>query len=236
MTDRSVVLNLKHSKTLRFAYACGVTPLFFGTVALCWWWLAPSNAPILLGVATIVVGTVLVLLGACLLAKTGWSKPRPSRPRLLVAGLILAVNFPTAYAYQHLVAARVTTNRYTFRNESGALIKDLAVFHRERQIGFRKTLEPNAATTIYFSALNNGGEGPISFSGIQGNGNAIGGKTGLMAFVFMKSHANITLLPNGEYQVVIQDFAKGIASGDAKLTKWPAATLQPNNNTMHLSR
>ena len=47
-----------------------------------------------------------------------------------------------------------------------------------------------------------------------------------MAFVFMKSHANITLLPNGEYQVVIQDFTKGIAKGDAKLTKWPVAPPQ----------
>ena len=218
-------MNVKHSKTFRLANACGVTPLFFGTVALCWWWLVPSNAPILLGIATIVVGTGLVLLGACLLAKTAWSKPRPPRSRLIVAGLILAANFPTAYAYQHLVTGRVTTNRYEFRNESGAPIKDLAVFHRERRIGFCKTLEPNAATTIYFSALNNVGEGPISFSGIQGDGNAIGGETGLMAFVFMKSHGNITLMPNGEYQVVIQDFTNGIATGDAKLRKWPAATL-----------
>ena len=149
----------------------------------------------------------------------------PLATRLIVAWLILAANFPTAYTYQQLVTARVTTNRYVFRNESGALIEDLAVFHRERQIGFCKTLEPNAATTIYFSALNNGGEGPISFSGIQGDGNAIGGDTGMMAFVFMKSHGQINLLPNGEYQIVIQNFTKGIATEDPKLTKWPAAAL-----------
>jgi hypothetical protein len=141
--------------------------------------------------------------------------------------LLLLANLPIAYAYYQIVISEITTNRYLFRNQSGAPVDDLTVIHQHRRIGFCRRLAQNRSVEFSFSALDNGGEGAISFTGQRGP-QQIGGETGLMAFVFTKSHAEIILEPNGKYRVRIQEFTWGTPEGKPKQTEWDSVHRAPS--------
>jgi len=201
-----------HSLSLRVAWISGGLPLIVGSMAFAWWWFSRGNLPILLGIAAVTAGPVLVVVGVACLILARRQQPRVSRKKILGAGLLLFSNFPVAWGYWTLVDAEVTTNRYRLVNQTGSPVQHLVLRHRDRQIGVCEQLEDGASVEFFFSALNNGGEGPISFTGRQGQ-QTIGGETGVMAFVFTKSHVEIILQPDSHYRVRVQEFIDGRPKG-----------------------
>ena len=207
------------SVALRLAWISGGLPLVAGSIAFIWWWISRDDLAILLGIAAVTAGPVLVLIGLICLILALRKRPRVSRKMILGAGLLLFSNFPIAWGYWNLVDAEVTTNRYRFINQTGVPVQQLVLSHRERQIGLCQQLDDGGSVEFFFSALNNGGEGPISFTGRQGQ-QSIGGETGVMAFVFTKSHVEIILQPNNRYRVRVQKFPKARPEGSIRETDW----------------
>ena len=200
------------STALRLACLCGGLPLLVGSTAFAWWWMSRSDVPILLGIGVVIVGPLLVLVATVCLAIALRKRPRVSRTKILATAVLVFCNFPIAWGYWEAVFAEVSTSRFQFVNESGGSISNLSLRHRKRQIGFCEQLDDGESIEFFFSALNNGGEGPISFNADQ-NGQMIGGETGVMAFVFTKSHVDIALRPNGKYRVRVQEFSAGSPTG-----------------------
>ena len=196
------------STAIRLACLSGGFPLLVGSISFAWWWMSRSDAPILLGVGTVIVGPLLVLVAAVCLAVALRKRPRVSRTKVLATAVLVFSNFPIAWGYWEAVFAEVSTSRFQFVNESEGSVGNLSLRHRKRQIGFCEQLDDGESIEFLFSALYNGGEGPISFSADQ-NGQMIGGETGVMTFVFTRSHVDIVLLPNGEYRVREQEFSAG---------------------------
>ena len=207
------------STALRLACLSGGLPLLVGSTAFAWWWISRSDVPILLGIGTVMVGPLLVLVATVCLVIALRKRPRVSRTKILATAVLVFSNFPIAWGYWEAVFAEVSTSRYQFVNESGGSIDHLSLRHRERQIGSCERLDDGESIEFLFSALDNGGEGPISFSAEQ-DGQMIGGETGVMAFVFTKSHVDIVLLPNGKYRVRVQGFSDGRPAGTVQETDW----------------
>lgn len=205
------------SLPLRVAWVSGGLPLGVGSIAFAWWWFSRGDLPILLGIAAVSAGPVLVLVGVVCLVLALRKYPRVSRKKIMGAGLLLFINFPIALGYWNLVDAEVTTNRYRLVNQTGVPVQQLVLRHRDRKIGVCEQLEDGASVEFFFSALDNGGEGPISFAGTQGQ-QTIGGETGVMAFVFTKSHVEIILLPDTQYRVRVQKFSLGRPKGSIQET------------------
>jgi hypothetical protein len=98
---------------------------------------------------------------------------------------------------------------YRLNNQTGKPVQQLVLRHRDRQIGVCEQLEDDASVEFFFSALNNGGEVTISFSGRQGQ-QTIGEEPGVIAFVFTKSHVEIILQPNTYYRVRVHEFITAV--------------------------
>ena len=204
-----------NSTALRLACFSGGLPLLVGSTAFAWWWISRSDIPILLGIGTVIGGPLLVLVATVCLVIALRKRPRVSRTKIFATAVLVFSNFPIAWGYWEAVCAEVSTSRYRFINESGIPINHLSLRHRERQIGSCERLEDGESIEFSFSALGNGGEGPISFSAEQDH-EMIGGETGVMAFVFTKSHVDIVLLRNGKYRLRVQEFSAGKPAGSVQ--------------------
>lgn len=201
-------------KSFLLAVVCGILPLLTGISTLAWWWQTRSEASARVLVYVFTLAVIVLVVGTlALIASLGASRRQPVF-RTVAASILLVVNVVFCYLAAELVSRELRTNRFTFVNDSEAVLEDLDLLLGREVVDSIRRLEPGASGTLTFSAREQEVE-QAGFRAVQG-GREIRGDIDIEGIDFSKVHVRVVCRAGGRYEVYLQAFTAGRPDGSER--------------------
>jgi len=111
---------------IAISYLCALLPLFFGTLVFLGWYVTQQSIFWLFGIYTIIIGSILVLLGFVTLIIQAF-RYQKSFWKQRLAIIMLLLNFPVAILYMFLVVVVETRIELEIINQSQRTLDSIVI-------------------------------------------------------------------------------------------------------------